>query len=71
MGSGPDGHDMDQITAALDFMETQENGKPKCIVCNTVKGKGVSFMENVAIWHGLASDDDQYAQAMKDVEEGF
>ncbi len=66
-----DGHDMDQITAALDFMETQENGKPKCIVCNTVKGKGVSFMENVAIWHGLAPDDDQYAQAMKDVEEGF
>ena len=66
-----DGHNVDEITAALDFMKTQKNGKPKCIVCNTVKGKGVSFMENVAIWHGLAPNDEQYAQAMEDVEEGF
>ena len=66
-----DGHNVDEITAALDFMKTQKNGKPKCIVCNTVKGKGVSFMENVAIWHGLAPNDEQYARAMKDVEEGF
>lgn len=64
-----DGHNVDEITAALDFMKTQKNGKPKCIVCNTVKGKGVSFMENVAIWHGLAPNDEQYAQAMEDVEE--
>ena len=66
-----DGHNVDEITAALDFMKTQKNGKPKCIVCNTVKGKGVSFMENVAIWHGLAPNDEQYAQAMEDVDEGF
>ena len=66
-----DGHNVDEITAALDFMKTQKNGKPKCIVCNTVKGKGVSFIENVAIWHGLAPNDEQYAQAMEDVEEGF
>ena len=66
-----DGHNVDEITAALDFMKTQKNGKPKCIVCNTVKGKGVSFMENVALWHGLAPNDEQYAQAMEDVEEGF
>lgn len=66
-----DGHNVDEITAALDFMKTQKNGKPKCIVCNTVKGKGVSSMENVAIWHGLAPNDEQYAQAMEDVEEGF
>lgn len=66
-----DGHNVDEITAALGFMKTQKNGKPKCIVCNTVKGKGVSFMENVAIWHGLAPNDEQYAQAMEDVEEGF
>lgn len=66
-----DGHNVDEITAALDFMKTQKNGKPKCIVCNTVKGKGVSFMENVEIWHGLAPNDEQYAQAMEDVEEGF
>lgn len=65
------GHDVDEITAALDFMKTQKNGIPKCIVCNTVKGKGVSFMENVAMWHGMAPDDEQYRQAMMDIEEGF
>lgn len=66
-----DGHNVDEITAALDFMKTQKNGKPKCIVCNTVKGKGVSFMENVAIWHGKAPNEEEYLRAMKDVEEGF
>ena len=66
-----DGHDVLQIEAALDFMQTQKNGKPKCIVCNTVKGKGVSFMENVPKWHGVAPNDEEYAQAMKEIEEGF
>lgn len=66
-----DGHDVLQIEAALDFMQTQKNGKPKCIVCNTIKGKGVSFMENVPKWHGVAPNDEEYAQAMKEIEEGF
>ena len=66
-----DGHDVLQIEAALDFMQTQKNGKPKCIVCNTVKGKGVSFMENVPKWHGVAPNDEEYALAMKEIEEGF
>lgn len=65
------GHDVDEIAAALDFMGTQKNGQPKCIVCNTVKGKGVSFMENVPSWHGTAPDDEQYKQAMSEIEEGF
>lgn len=65
------GHDVDEIAAALDFMGTQKNGQPKCIVCNTVKGKGVSFMENVPSWHGMAPDDEQYEQAMSEIEEGF
>lgn len=65
------GHDVDEIAAALDFMCTQKNGQPKCIVCNTVKGKGVSFMENVPSWHGTAPDDEQYKQAMSEIEEGF
>lgn len=64
------GHDVEEITTALDFMKTQKNGMPKCIVCNTIKGKGVSFMENVPMWHGMAPDDEQYRQAMKDIEEG-
>lgn len=66
-----DGHNVDEITAALDFMKTQRNGRPKCIVCNTIKGKGVSFMENVPVWHGTAPNEEQYRQAMKEIEEGF
>lgn len=66
-----DGHDMTQILAALDYVRNRKNGKPKCIVAKTVKGKGVSFMENVVMWHGMAPDDAQYATAMRDIEEGF
>lgn len=62
------GHDVNEIAAAFDFMATQKNGMPKCIVCNTVKGKGVSFMENVPIWHGKAPDKEQYEQAMQEIE---
>lgn len=65
-----DGHDMNQILDALTAARVQ-NGKPKCIVGKTVKGKGVSFMENVVMWHGTAPDDAQYAQAVQDVTEGF
>lgn len=66
-----DGHNMEEIVDALDDAKTTKNGKPKCIVCNTIKGKGVSFMENVAIWHGKAPNEEEYLQAMKDIEEGF
>lgn len=66
-----DGHDMNAILDALEAVRADTSGKPKCIVAQTVKGKGVSFMENVVQWHGMAPNDEQYAQAMKDVEEGF
>ena len=66
-----DGHDLHEIVSALDFMKTQKNGQPKCIVCNTVKGKGVSFMEDVAIWHGKAPNDKEYMQAIREIEEGL
>ena len=63
-----DGHDYDQIEAA--FKEARETkGKPTAIIAKTIKGKDVSFMENQASWHGVAPNDDQYAQAMKDLEE--
>ncbi len=65
-----DGHDMAEILEALEKMRNK-NKKPKCIVCKTVKGKGVSFMENVVMWHGMAPNDEQYAQAVKDIKEGF
>ena len=66
-----DGHNMGEIPDALEAVRTDQSGKPKCIVAHTVKGKGVSFMENVVQWHGMAPNDEQYVQAMKDIEEGF
>ena len=63
-----DGHDFEQIAAA--FKEARETkGQPTAIIAKTIKGKNVSFMENQASWHGVAPNDDQYAQAMKDLEE--
>lgn len=66
-----DGHDMSQIVGALDEIRADGSGRPKCIVAYTVKGKGVSFMENVPVWHGMAPNAEQYGQAMKDLEEGI
>jgi len=62
-----DGHSMEQIVSVLDFVRGQKNGKPKCIVLDTVKGKGVSFMENKCNWHGVAPNDEEYEQAMKEL----
>ncbi len=62
-----DAHDFDQIRAA--FKEARETkGMPTAIIMKSVKGKGVSFMENQAGWHGKAPNDEQYEQAMKDLE---
>lgn len=66
-----DGHSMEEIVSAISFMLSQKNNLPKCIVCETVKGRGVSFMENVAIWHGIAPNDEQYQQAMEELEGGL
>lgn len=66
-----DGHSMEEIVAALDYVREAKNGKPKCIVCNTVKGKGVSFMEDVVNWHGVAPNDKEYAQALEEVSGGL
>ena len=65
-----DGHNMNEILDALEKIRSDKSGKPKCIVAHTIKGKGVSFMENVVQWHGVAPKDEQYAQAMKDIDEG-
>lgn len=62
-----DGNDFDQIDAA--FKEAKATkGMPTAIICKTVKGKGVSFMENSAGWHGKAPNDEEYATAMADLE---
>lgn len=62
-----DGNDMEQLTQAMDSALAAKNGLPKCIVGKTVKGKGVSYMENVCAWHGTAPNDEQYRQAMNEL----
>ncbi len=61
-----DGHDFDQIEAALKEAKTVD--KPVAIIANTVKGKGVSFMENQVSWHGSAPNDEQYETAMAELK---
>ena len=62
-----DGHNFDEIRSALDNAK-ETKGMPTAIVMNTVKGKGVSFMENQVNWHGAAPNDEQYKVAMEDLE---
>ena len=62
-----DGNDMQQLVQVMDQLLASKNGLPKCIVGKTVKGKGVSFMENQVGWHGVAPNDDQYRQAMEEL----
>lgn len=61
-----DGHDLNQIYEAVET--GKKSDKPFAIVANTIKGKGVSFMENNAGWHGKAPNDEQLAQALKELE---
>ncbi len=61
-----DGHDFDQIRNAMNNARACK-GKPTAIIMKTVKGKGVSFMENSAGWHGKAPNDEEYATAMADL----
>lgn len=62
-----DAHDFDAIEQAMNHAKTV-TGKPCAIVMHSVKGKGVSFMENQAGWHGVAPNDEQYAQAMAELD---
>ncbi len=62
-----DGNDFEQIEAALNEAKTVK-GMPTAIIAKTVKGKGVSFMEDKASWHGVAPNDEQFAAAMEELE---
>ena len=62
-----DGHDYNQIEAAFNTAKTVK-GKPTAIVMKTTKGKGVSFMEGQASWHGKAPNDEEYAIAMNELK---
>lgn len=63
-----DGNDMEQVVRALDEAMAANNGLPKCIIGKTVKGKGVSYMENQCFWHGTAPNEEQYRQAMAELD---
>ena len=62
-----DGNDFEQLRAAFDEAKATK-GAPTAIVMKTVKGKGVSFMENQVGWHGVAPNDEQYKQAMDELD---
>lgn len=67
-----DGHNMKQILGAFDKVrDASASGRPKCIIAMTRKGRGVSFMEDVAEWHGMAPTAEQYEIAMIEVERGL
>ncbi len=61
-----DGHDFAALTDALS--QPHEAGAPRCVIANTVKGRGVSFMENVVKWHHGVPSDDEYQQAIAELE---
>ena len=62
-----DGNDFDDLKKAFDEAKTIK-GQPTAIIAKTIKGKGVSFMENQVGWHGKAPNDDEYKQAMEELE---
>lgn len=62
-----DGHDFDSIEKAFAFAK-EHKGRPTAIIATTVKGKGVSFMENQAGWHGVAPNDEQCALALEELK---
>ena len=64
------GHDYDQIEAAIKAFHA-ETEKPTCIVMDTLKGKGVSFMENAVDWHGKGPNDEEYEIAMKELNAAY
>lgn len=61
-----DGNNIEEILNGFEIAKQTKN-KPTCIIAKTIKGKGVSFMENKAEWHGKAPNEEEYIQAMKDL----
>lgn len=64
-----DGHDFEQIEQAV--LRAERDERPSVIICNTVKGKGVSYMENAAEWHGKAPDEKLYETARKELYDAY
>ena len=62
-----DGHDIEEIIKAFEVAKNIK-GKPTCIIAKTIKGKGISFMENNVSWHGKAPNEEQFIQGMKELK---
>jgi transketolase len=65
------GHDVEALTNLIADLKTHQNGKPKMIIANTVKGKGVSYMENRLEWHYLPMKPEQYELAVQDIKRSY
>jgi transketolase len=65
------GHDYTEIDKAFHKVKTEGKGKPTVIIAHTIKGKGVSFMENVAAWHGKAPKKEEAEKALEDLKKGI
>jgi transketolase len=65
-----DGHDLEKLMDALDEAE-RIKGQPAVIIAHTVKGKGVSFVENKVEWHGIAPKKDEYERAVRELDEAL
>lgn len=66
-----DGHDVEEIYTQIDLLKARKNGIPKLLIANTVKGKGVSYMENKLEWHYLPMKAEQYEMAKSDVKSRY
>jgi len=66
-----DGHDIDAIQNAIESFQNSKNNKPKVLISKTVKGKGVSFMENKLEWHYNPMTEDLYKQALSEIAEKY
>ena len=65
-----DGHDIEEIIKAFEVARNIKE-KPTCIIAKTIKGKGISYMENQVGWHGKAPNEEQYKEAIKELEKGI
>lgn len=65
------GHDVEKMMSAVLNLKNKKNGVPKLIIADTVKGKGINYMENKLEWHYLPMNDDLYKKALESLEENY
>lgn len=63
-----DGHDIEKLSSLIQKLKKYKNEKPKVIIANTIKGKGISYMENTVDWHYLPMNEDNYQQAISEIK---